>query len=117
MVEYHPNSAKDQSKLRQFGAKVSSGIFLGYALYVEESGKGDIVVADIEESEEMDAPELHARRLNAKEVSTPPEPGIVQNEEKNKKFFKENQMNYNLQPHFKKTQRWMMRKLKVTSGQ
>ena len=28
-------------------------------------------VADIEELEEMDAPELHARRLNAKEVLTP----------------------------------------------
>ena len=29
------------------------------------------MVADIEELEEMDASELHARRLNAKEVSTP----------------------------------------------
>ena len=29
------------------------------------------MVADIEESEEMDASELHARRLNAKEVLTP----------------------------------------------
>ena len=29
------------------------------------------MVADIEELEEMDAPELHARRLNAKEVLTP----------------------------------------------
>ena len=27
--------------------------------------------ADIEELEEMDAPEIHARRLNAKEVLTP----------------------------------------------
>ena len=33
--------------------------------------KGDIVVADIEELVEMDASELHARRLNAKEVLTP----------------------------------------------
>ena len=29
------------------------------------------MVADIEELEEMDASELHARRLNAKEVLTP----------------------------------------------
>ena len=29
------------------------------------------MVADIEDSEEMDASELHARRLNAKEVLTP----------------------------------------------
>ena len=33
--------------------------------------KGDIFVADIEELEQMDASELHARRLNAKEVLTP----------------------------------------------
>ena len=37
----------------------------------EEIWKGDIMVADIEELEEMDASELHARRLNAKEVLTP----------------------------------------------
>ena len=29
------------------------------------------MVADIEELEEMDASEIHARRLNAKEVLTP----------------------------------------------
>ena len=29
------------------------------------------MVADIEELEEMDVPELHVRRLNAKEVLTP----------------------------------------------
>ena len=33
--------------------------------------KGDIVIADIEELEEMDASEIHARRLNAQEVLTP----------------------------------------------
>ena len=33
--------------------------------------KGDIMVADIEELEEMDASELHARRLKSKEVLTP----------------------------------------------
>ena len=38
-VEYHPNSAKDQSRLHQFGNKVWPGIFLGYALYAEEFGK------------------------------------------------------------------------------
>ena len=38
----------------------------------EEIWKGDnIVVADIEELEQMDASELHARRVNAKEVLTP----------------------------------------------
>ena len=33
--------------------------------------KGDILVADIEELEKMDASEVHAGRLNAKEVLTP----------------------------------------------
>ena len=42
MVEYHPISAKDQTRLHQFGKKVLPGIFLGYVLYVwgeGESGK------------------------------------------------------------------------------
>ena len=71
MVEYHPISAKDLSRLHQFGPKVLPGIFLGYVLCAGETWKGDLMVADIEELEEMDASELHARRLNAKEVLTP----------------------------------------------
>ena len=66
MIEYHPFCAKDQSRLHQFGKKVSPGIFLGYALYAGETWKGDILVADIEELENLDAIENHARRLNAK---------------------------------------------------
>ena len=34
-VEYHPISAKDQTRLHQFGAKVLPGISLGYASYAE----------------------------------------------------------------------------------
>ena len=56
-VEYHPISAKEQSRLHQFGAKVLPGLFLGYALYAGRIWKGDIMVADIEELEEMDASE------------------------------------------------------------
>ena len=75
MVEYHPISAKDQSRLHQFGSKVLPGTFLGYALYAGWIWKGYIVVADIEEMEEMDASELHARRLNAKEELSPQRSG------------------------------------------
>ena len=71
MVEYHPISAKDPSRLHQFGAKVLPGIFLGCALYAGGIWKGDIMVADFE----MDASELHARRLNAKEVLSPQRSG------------------------------------------
>ena len=41
MVEYHLISAKDLSRLHQFGKKVLPGIFLGYVMYCmgEESGK------------------------------------------------------------------------------
>ena len=71
MVEYHTVSAKDQSRLHQFGVKVLPGFFLDDVLFAERIWKGDIMVADIEELEEMDASELQARRLNAKEVLTP----------------------------------------------
>ena len=74
MVEYHLTSAKDQSRLHQFGAKVLPGVFLSYALYAVRIWKGDIMVADTEELEEMDASELHAR-INAKEVLTPQRSG------------------------------------------
>ena len=68
MVEYHPISAKDQSRLHQFGSQVLPSVFLGYALCAGGIRKGDIMVADTGEMEEMDASELHARRLNAMEV-------------------------------------------------
>ena len=68
MVDCHLISAKDISRLHQFGPEVLPGILLGYVLY--SGGKGDIPVADIEELEEMYASELHARRLTAKEVLT-----------------------------------------------
>ena len=33
LVEYHLKTAKDQSRIHQFGKKVLPGLFLGYALY------------------------------------------------------------------------------------
>ena len=75
VVEYHSISPKDQSRLHQFGAKVLPGIFLGFVLYAGRIWKGDIVVADVEELEEMEESELYARRLNAKKVLTPQRSG------------------------------------------
>ena len=46
-------------------------MFFGYVVYAGGIWKADIMVADIEELEQMDASELHARRLTAKEVLTP----------------------------------------------
>ena len=48
LVEYHPKTAKDQSRIHQFGK-----------------------IADLEELETMDASEIYSKRLNAKEVIFP----------------------------------------------
>ena len=50
-IQDHPISAKDLSRLHQFGKKVLPGIFLGYALYAGRIWKGDVLVAGIEELE------------------------------------------------------------------
>ena len=68
LVEYYRISAKDQSRIHQFGKKVLPGFFLGYALYAGGIWKGDVLVADFEELETMDASEIYSIRLNAKEV-------------------------------------------------
>ena len=143
MVEYHPISAKDMSGLHQFGPKVLPGIFFSNVLYAKGIWKGDIMVAHIEELEEMDASEIHAKRLNAKEVLTrmsgdnfifPVADGIVKvsggdqrlrtstltrdrpERGEEQEILRGNQMNYILQPNFKTTRRAMMMKLKMTSG-
>ena len=69
LVEYHPMTAKDHSIIHQFGKKVLPGLFLGYALYAGGIWKGDVLIADLEELETMDASEIHAKKLNAKEFS------------------------------------------------
>ena len=68
---HHPISGKNRSRLHQIGPKVLPGIFLGCALHAVKIWKGDILVADIEELEQMDASEINAKRFNAKEVLTP----------------------------------------------
>ena len=76
LVEYHSITAKEQSKIHQFGNKVSPGLFLGYALYAGRIWKGDVLVADLEEElETMDASVIYSNRLNAKEVILPKEKG------------------------------------------
>ena len=71
IVEYHRISVKDTSRSHQCGPTVLPSILLGYALYAGEIWKGDIMITAIEQLEEMDASEFHARRLNAQEVLTP----------------------------------------------
>ena len=71
LVEYYPFLAKDQSRIHQYGKKVLLGLFLGYALYAGGIWKGDVLAADHEEVETMDASEICSKRLNAKEVIFP----------------------------------------------
>ena len=62
LVEYHPISAKDQSRIHVFGKKVLLGLFLGYALYAGGIWKGDVLIADLEELETVDASEVYLRK-------------------------------------------------------
>ena len=62
LVEYYPTTAKDQSRIHQFGKKVLPGLFLGYALYAGRIWKGDVLIADLEELETMDASEIYSKR-------------------------------------------------------
>ena len=62
LVEYHPITAKDQSRIHQFGKKVLPGLFLGYALYAGGIWKGDVLNADLEELETMDASEIYSKK-------------------------------------------------------
>ena len=71
LVEYHPILAKDQSRIHQFGKKILPGLFLGYALHAGGIWKGDVLVADLEELETMDASEIYSKELNAKEMIFP----------------------------------------------
>ena len=75
LVEYLPFTAKDQFRIHQFGKKVLLGLFLGYALYAGGIWKGDVLVADLEELETMDASEIYSKRLNANDVIFPKENG------------------------------------------
>ena len=75
LVECYLIAAKDQSRIHQFGKKVLPGLFLGYALHAGRIWKGDVLVADFEELETMDASEIYSKRLNANEVIFPKENG------------------------------------------
>ena len=69
ITRFLPKTSQDSTK---FGNQVLPRKFLGYAVYAEGIWKGDtITVADLEELENLGAPEIHARRLIAKEVIPP----------------------------------------------
>ena len=67
MVEYHPISTRDLSRLHEF-KKVLPGTFLGHELVVGGIWKGDILIADVEDWETLDASDIYPRRINAQEI-------------------------------------------------
>ena len=62
------NSDRDKARIHQIGKKLLPGILIGPALIAVRIWKGDLLIADIEELENLDASDIHPRRLNAKEV-------------------------------------------------
>ena len=46
LVEYHLLTAKDQSRIHQFGKKISPGLSLGYALYAGGIWNGDVLIGN-----------------------------------------------------------------------
>ena len=71
LVEYHPISTKDQSRIHQVGKKALPREYSSdYVLYTwREFGKETLLVVDLEELQQMDASETMLNRLNAKEVN------------------------------------------------
>ena len=67
MVEYHPISARDPSRLHQFVKKVLPGIFLGCELFAG-NWKGDILIADLEDLERLEASEIYHRKRRIDET-------------------------------------------------
>ena len=63
MVEYQPISTRDLSRFHQFGKNVLPGIFHGYELIAVRIWKGDILIADLEDLEKLDASEIEPRRI------------------------------------------------------
>ena len=55
-------TAKDQSRIHEYGKQVLFGLFFGYALYAGGIWKGDVLVADLEELETMDASEIYSKK-------------------------------------------------------
>ena len=53
---------------RQFDKNVLPGTFLGYELIAVGTWKGEILIADMEDLETLDASDVYSRRIKAREV-------------------------------------------------
>ena len=71
LVEYHPITAKDQSRNPSIWKESLTWIVPQIRSVRGGIWKGDVLVADLEELETMDASEIYSKRLNCKEVIFP----------------------------------------------
>ena len=69
LVEYIPITAKDKSRVRQFGKKTLKGIFLGCVLRAGGVWSGDLMTADHEAFQESEVSEIYVKRFKSQEVS------------------------------------------------
>ena len=78
LVEYYTISAKDQSRIHQFGKKVSLGLFLGYALCAGGFGRVICWLQTLRNWKRWTHQKsIYCKRLNAKEVVFPKENGKI----------------------------------------
>ena len=77
LVEYHPITAKDQSRIHQFGKKVLPGLFLEYALYAGEFGRVTYWSQTLRSWRRWTHRKSTQKRPNAKEVIFPKEKGEI----------------------------------------
>ena len=66
-----PPNCERPAKNHQFGKEVLPGLLPGYALPAGGIWKGGALIADPEEPETTDAPEIYTKKPNAKEVIFP----------------------------------------------
>ena len=72
LVEYHPRTAKDQSRIHQFGKKVLPGLFFGYALYAGRNlERVTYWLQTLRSWRRWTRQKIYSKRLNAKEVLFP----------------------------------------------
>ena len=75
LVEYSPFWERPINNPSIWKRKSYVVFFFGYGMYAGRIWKGDMLVADVEELETIDASEIFSKRLSAKEVIFPKEDG------------------------------------------
>ena len=78
MVECHPISVRDQSRLQQFGKKVLPGIFLGCELVAAGIWNGDILTADLHQKFGLEESTRKKYGYHKKEINSNSRQQVVQ---------------------------------------